>query len=101
MLQRFKPCFAVRSTSKRPDFPNNMTEEEQEIMRRHSEFWNKLLLEGSALVTGPVQDPNGTYGFAVIFAGSEEEAREMLKDDPAQQLSVYSYFPMLACYDEK
>jgi len=78
-----------------------MTEEEKKIMQQHSEFWNGLLLEGSALVTGPVQDPNGTYGFAVVFAESEEEAREMLRDDPAQKLSVYSYFPMLASYNEK
>jgi len=78
-----------------------MTEEERAIMREHSEFWDRLLSDGSALVTGPVRDPSGTYGFAVIFADSEEEARELLKDDPAQKLSVYGYSPMFASYDEK
>jgi len=78
-----------------------MTDSEREIMNRHSEFWNKLLLDGKALVTGPVQDPSGTYGFGVIFAENEDAARELLKDDPAQQLSVYSYAPMLACYNQK
>lgn len=101
MLKQFKPCYAVKSHSNRPDFPNNMTEEEKVIMQSHAEFWDKLLLDGSALVTGPVQDPSGTYGFAIVFADSEDAARELLKDDPAQKLSVYHYCPMLACYDEK
>jgi len=78
-----------------------MTDDERKIMNRHSEFWDKLLLDGSALITGPVQDPNGTYGFAVIFAGNEQEACEILKDDPAQQLSDYSYAPMFVSYDAK
>jgi len=101
MIKRFKPCFAVKSTSNRPGFSNDMTDEEKTIMSKHSEFWDKLLSDGNALVTGPVLDPNGTYGFAVIFADNENAARELLKDDPAQQLSVYSYFPMLANYVEK
>ena len=101
MLQKFKPCFAVKSTSNRPDFPNNMTDSEREIMARHSAFWDQLLSDGKALVTGPVQDKSGTYGFAIIFAENEDAARQLLKDDPAQQLSTYHYAPMLACYDEK
>jgi len=75
-----------------------MTEEEKLIMQAHSEFWDKLLLDGKALVTGPVQDSSGTYGFAIVFSESEEAARELLKDDPAQKLSVYHYSPMLANY---
>ena len=101
MIQKFKPCYAVKSKSNRPDFPNNMTDDERAIMNRHSKFWDKLLSDGSALATGPVQDPNGTYGFAVVFADSEDAARELLKDDPAQALSVYSYSPMLVSYDAK
>ena len=101
MLQKFKPCIAVTSKSNRPDFPKDMTDNEKEIMGRHSVFWDKLLLEKKALITGPVQDPNGTYGFAIVFAENEDAARELLKDDPAQELSVYSYAPILACYDEK
>jgi len=101
MLHKFKPCYAVRSTSNRPGFPNDMTDEEKTIMSLHSEFWDKLLTEGSALVTGPIMDPNGTYGFAVVLADSEAAARELLKDDPAQRLSTYSYFPMLVNFYTK
>lgn len=100
-IKHFSPCYAVRSSSNRPDFPNNMTDEERIIMQSHSEFWDKLLSSGKALVTGPVQDPNGTYGFAIVFADSEDAARELLKDDPALKLSVYHYSPMLASYVEK
>jgi len=98
MLNKFKKCYAVTSRSHRPDFPNNMTDEEKAIMNAHSEFWDNLLLGGNALVTGPVQDPNGTYGLAIIFAENEDAARELLKDDPAQKISVYYYSPMLANY---
>ena len=101
MLQKFKPCFAVKSCSHRPDFPNNMTDDERMIMDQHSKFWDMLLLDGSALATGPMQDTNGTYGFAIIFADSVEAARALLKDDPAQQISEYSYSPMLVSYDAK
>jgi len=78
-----------------------MTDEERLIMNQHSVFWDKLLNEGNALVTGPVQDPNGTYGFAIVFADNVEAAQALLKDDPAQKLSVYSYAPMLVSYDAK
>ena len=101
MIQKFKPCYAIRSHSHRSDFPSNMTDEERAIMNQHSAFWDKLLVDGSALVTGPVQDPNGTYGFAIVFADNEEGARDLLKDDPAQQLSDYSYAPMFVSYNAK
>jgi len=44
-----------------------MTDDEKAKMATHSRFWDKLLSDGSALATGPIQDPNGTYGIAIVF----------------------------------
>ncbi|MCL1914893.1 MAG: YciI family protein [Eubacteriaceae bacterium] len=70
-------------------------------MDKHSAFMEKLVMDGTVLATGPVQDPSGTFGFAIIFAETEDKARGLLQNDPAQQIATYSFFPLLATFNEK
>lgn len=96
MSDNLRKYFAVKLPSPRPTFPYDMTVEEKNIMQKHSEFWRVLLNDGKAIVVGPVLDPKGTYGFGIVIADSIEEANLFLKDDPAQSISKYEIYPMLA-----
>jgi uncharacterized protein YciI len=67
----------------RPTFPADITEAETAIMGRHALYWRALVDEGRVVVFGPVADPAGTWGLAVVAAASLEEARALGEDDPA------------------
>ncbi len=96
-----KKYFAAKLLSPRPSFPFDMSDEEKIIMQQHSEFWRELLDSGKAVVTGPVLDPEGAYGFGIIIAGSVEDAELLLKDDPARKISSYRIYEMLASLPSK
>jgi uncharacterized protein YciI len=60
-----------------------MTEEEQDVMRRHAEYWQPLVEEGRMVVFGPVLDGEGSWGLGVVEADDEDELRAFAAGDPA------------------
>lgn len=52
-------------------------------MQRHFGYWHEQMSRGSALVFGPVADPQGAYGIAVLTAASEAAAKAICAADPA------------------
>ena len=76
--------FVYRLVPPRPTFgPGNMTEAEAAIMADHGAYWSQQVANGSAVVFGPVADPTGNWGLAVVEADSEVDARALRDDDPA------------------
>jgi uncharacterized protein len=59
-----------------------MTDEEQEIMSRHGEYWQPFIDSGQMVVFGPVLDSTGSWGLGVIEAEAEEELRAFAAGDP-------------------
>ncbi len=51
-------------------------------MHQHAGYWTDLLGKGIVVIFGPVADPAGTYGMAVIDLENEAEARELAINDP-------------------
>jgi len=88
--------FAAILPSPRPTFPMDMSDDEKKIMGEHSAFWQTLLQSGQGIIVGPVLDPEGTYGFGVVIADSLEDAYSLLETDPAQKISKYKVYPMMA-----
>jgi uncharacterized protein YciI len=76
------PHFLLKLIPPRPSFPADITEEEQKLMAAHVSFWGGLVESDVALVFGPVFDPNGVYGLAIMKATDEEEARAISARDP-------------------
>jgi uncharacterized protein YciI len=72
-----------RLLASRPTFALDMTDEEREIMRRHAAYWQPFVDSGQMVVFGPVLDPTGSWGLAVIEADDEEELRAFAAGDPA------------------
>ena len=92
------PQFMFKLIAPRSTFAMDMNEEEKKLMQQHAIFWNDLLAKGTALVYGPVLDPKGAYGLAIIEANSVEEALAICTNDPTiiARLHTYELHPMHA-----
>jgi hypothetical protein len=90
--------FFCRLIPPRPDFAQTQTETERAAMMAHVGYWTKHAEQGIAVVFGPVLDPQGVWGAAIVRVGDAAELERLLKDDPAIQASIglrYESLPML------
>ena len=80
----------------RRSFATDMDDGERTIMGRHVGYWQQLLEGGTALVFGPVNDPAGAWGLAVVEADSEQDVHEIGLADPAvaSKLARFEVHPM-------
>ena len=91
--------FLCRLNRPRPTFLADMTGDEALVMRRHREFWTPRVEIGVVIAMGPVADPAGAYGVAIIEAASRAALDAMLMADPAILAGrgfSYDVFPMPA-----
>ena len=91
-----KQHFFLKLNPPRTSFTVDMTAEEKEIMQRHVEYWRPYVENGTVIVLGPVFDPKGGYGIAVVEVGDEKELNRIISDDPANGLNHYEIHPMRA-----
>ena len=59
-----------------------MSDDERALMQQHAAYMKTCFDAGSVLAYGPVLDPEGSFGIALLDTGSLEEARQMGEDDP-------------------
>lgn len=76
------PHFLCRLNASRPSFPADMTEGEAALMERHAAYWASLVEPGKVVAFGPVLDPAGVWGMALVEVESDEEARALTAADP-------------------
>jgi uncharacterized protein len=85
-------CFFCKLTPPRPTFMVDMTDVERQLMRQHVAYWSDLAAKGSAIVFGPVADPQGGYGVAVVEAPDEATVRDWSMHDPVMKAGAgFSY----------
>lgn len=70
------------------NFAETMSEEEGNIMGVHFEYLKDLLDKGKLILAGP--ETTGKFGIAVIEAESEDEARNIMMNDPAVSSGIVS-----------
>jgi uncharacterized protein len=75
--------YVLRLLPPRPTFATDMTDDERALMGEHAVYWAGLTEQGRVIAYGPVGDPAGHYGLAVVLADSLEEARALADADPA------------------
>jgi uncharacterized protein len=85
----------------RASFTVDMTEAERAIMQQHVAYWMPYVQNGTVVVLGPVMDPRGGYGVAVVNVENEAELKELIAKDPANGLNSYEMYPMLAVYRQQ
>ncbi len=66
----------------RPTFLTDMEHEEALLMRAHREYWTPRVETGVVVAMGPVADPAGSYGVAIIQAASLAALQAMQASDP-------------------
>ncbi len=77
------PVFACRLNPPRPDFAHTLTPDEGVAMGEHARYWSGLHKEGVAVVVGPIDDPKGFWGLAVIEVADADRASEITRAYPA------------------
>ena len=82
------PHFLYKLIPPRPTFPADMTEEEGAVMQEHFGYWPGLIEQRQAVAYGPVMDPGGTYGIAVVEVDDESAAQRIADSDLAITASV-------------
>jgi uncharacterized protein len=75
--------FLYKLIAPRPTFAQDMTEAEAKLLAEHGIYWRELADRGIALLFGPVLDPKGSWGLAVVDAKTEAEVRDIGRNDPA------------------
>ena len=76
-------AFVFRLLPPRPTFAFDLSDDEREIMNRHSKYWQPLVDAGQVVVIGPVLDGSGSWGLGVVEAEDEETLRNFAAGDPA------------------
>ncbi len=85
--------FFVQLVPQRPDWPNNMTEEEKQIWADHFAFLRDLTEKKICLAAGPVFNNDGTpwFGLIILRASSIEKAREIMSREPGTVNGITTY----------
>lgn len=74
--------FLLKLHGPRATFPGDASDEEREAMRLHAEYWQALIDNRTAIAVGPVFDPAGAWGMALVETENAERAERLGWDDP-------------------
>ena len=77
------PHYLCKLKPPRATFMSDMTPDEARIMCAHREYWTPRVETGVVIAMGPVADPAGGYGVAIIEAASDAALESMQAADPA------------------
>jgi len=91
--------FLCRLTPPRKTFLADMATDERELMRAHQAYWRPFVDAGTVIATGPVADPAGAWGVAILEANSLEWVRALQAGDPVIAANCgfhYETYPMPA-----
>ena len=83
--------FFYRLNPPRPSFPGDMTADEGAVMGDHAAYWMDLLDRGAVVVYGPVLDPAGAFGMAVVEADAAAAVQALGDADPAVERGLCTY----------
>jgi uncharacterized protein YciI len=75
--------FLLKLIPPRPTFATDMTPEESAVMQKHAAYWAEIFKTGKVLIIGPVLDPRGLWGMAVLETDSLADAQQMAGNDPS------------------
>lgn len=79
----------------RPTFAQDMTETERKVMQEHALYWKDLTDKRIAVAFGPVLDPKGVWGLAIVEAANEQDVRALGANDPAVKAGLtFEVYPM-------
>ncbi len=93
------PFFFCRMNPPRADFAQTVTDAERALMGQHAAYLKAEQEKGVAVLFGPVGDPRGAWGLAVLECADQAQARAVTDNDPvvkSGQGFSYDVYPMLS-----
>jgi uncharacterized protein YciI len=78
--------FFLKLVPPRATFASDMTPDEAKLMQQHADYWKAEFAKGTVLIIGPVLDPKGAWGMAVLE--TEDEARALAMNDPSVEAGL-------------
>ncbi len=91
-----KKHFFLKLNPPRATFMADMTDAERSVMQKHVAYWKPYVDNGTVIVLGPVSDPKGGYGIAVVAVDNEQHLEQLVSADPANGMNSYEIYPMRA-----
>jgi uncharacterized protein YciI len=93
-----KQYFFMKLIPPRASFATDMTPSEAAVMQEHILYWKVLLQKGICVTFGPVLDPTGVYGVAIVGVDDPEIISDIEDNDPSvlAGINVFESFPMIA-----
>jgi uncharacterized protein YciI len=76
------PHYLCKLKPPRTTFLSDMAPDEAQLMGAHRVYWTPRVETGVVVAMGPVADPDGGYGVAIIEAPSEAVLEAMQNADP-------------------
>jgi hypothetical protein len=90
------PYFLCRLLPPRPTFIADMTADERALMGAHAKYWSAYVSSGEVVALGPVADPKGAWGLALLEVDSEASVRALNENDPVIKADQGFSFEILA-----
>ncbi len=72
--------FVYKLIPPRPTFASDMSDDEQAVMGEHFAYWTTLFEGGRIVAYGPVLEPAGVWGLAVVEAESVDDVRALAEE---------------------
>jgi uncharacterized protein YciI len=97
------PHFFLKLIPPRPTFVQDMTPAEAALMQQHSAYLEKHYPSGKILMVGPVLNPQGPFGMAILEMESAAEAQAFGENDPTVKagLNTVEVSPLHLAYLRK
>ena len=89
--------FVYKLIAPRPTFAQDITDAEAKLLKVHGKYWSDLADRGIAVLFGPVLDPKGAWGLAVVETKDEAAANALGVNDPAIKADAgfrFEVYPM-------
>lgn len=84
-------AFLYRLLPPRPTFAQDMSHEEAAVIERHGAYWQDLVDRDVAVAFGPVLDPAGAWGLALLDTDDDGAVRDLGEGDPAVQTGTCTF----------
>jgi uncharacterized protein YciI len=91
------PVYLCKLLAPRATFPGDMTPEEGALMQQHGAYWQGVAARGQAIVVGPVFDPAGAWGMAVVDVTDADAAAALTAAAPIAKAGAgfrYQIYPV-------
>jgi len=95
--------YCCRLLAPRSTFPGDMTPAKAAAMHEHVGYWRERMREGKVVVFGPVLDPAGPWGLAVLQLPDDGEPGALIDHDPVIRAGIgfrFEIHPMQAVLPE-